>query len=754
MLKDCEWSLDRDYKTGSENEPMQFYLDGLANSNEFSLLLGYFSSSAINLLSVGFATFISKGGKMRMVINHLLSAKDKEAIWRVEDNPGDIKVFDLEDIVSLEKVLDEYDIHFFECLAYLISQNRIQIKVIRPKNGKGIAHYKSGVFSDGQDSVGYKASCNFTYYGLSENIEELEAFLSWENGRSNKLIRRQLSIIDNYFTEKDEDVEYLSASEIEVVLKDKFGKKDLNELLVQEELLLKKKQSLISNPKLKGTISKLYSEIEEIRKSPKFPHSKGPREYQIHAYQNWVANGHKGIFAMATGTGKTVTSLNCVLNEYRNLGYYKIIILVPTIALANQWADELVNGFNFQNCVLCSGQNLKWKEELKDIGKNVLFQRKIDYAIITSYATFKGIKFQTILNDLFKNDFEKIILIADEAHTIGSLGFLKVMPNLIEKRIGLTATPERQFDELGNKTICSFFNSKIESYTFEYNMKRAIEDKILTKYYYYPHLVNLEQEEQDEYIKITKELTKFIDSETGFYKENEYVNNLLIKRKNVIHKASQKVNTLVNIVKEIGIENFKDVFIYVPEGIETDYSNYEESIGESDIHNQNLIDVYLKTLYLNFGIKIAKFTGETNNREQILKLFKSNKLDALVAMKCLDEGIDIPQAKFAIFCSSTGNPRQYIQRRGRVLRTYPGKEYAFIYDLIVKPVIDHTNNDNKIKKIEKNIFLTELKRLVNFSVLSENKDSCLKQLESLCYGMEIDIYKLANDELKNYENSK
>ena len=210
MLKDCDWSLDRDYKTGSENEPLQFYLDGLANSNEFSLLLGYFSSSAINLLSVGFATFISKGGNMKMVINHLLSAKDKEAISRVEDNPNEIRIFDLTDIVSLGRVLDEYDTHFFECLAYLISEKRIKIKVIKPKNGKGIAHYKSGVFSDGQDTVGYQASCNFTYYGLAENIEQLEAFLSWENGRSNKLIRKQLKLIDDYFAEKDDDVAYAS----------------------------------------------------------------------------------------------------------------------------------------------------------------------------------------------------------------------------------------------------------------------------------------------------------------------------------------------------------------------------------------------------------------------------------------------------------------------------------------------------------------------------------------------------------------
>ena len=330
MLKDCDWSLDRDYKTGSENEPLQFYLDGLANSSEFSLLLGYFSSSAINFLSVGFATFISKGGNMRMVINHLLSSKDKEAI--VKANEEDInKVFDLTDIVSLERVLDEYGTHFFECLTYLISEKRIEIKIIKPKYGRGIAHYKSGVFSDGKDSVGYKASCNFTLYGLSENLEELEAFLSWENGRSNKLIKNQLKTIDNYFAEKNEDVEYVPVNEIEVVLKDRFGGKDIKELLVQEEKLIKNKKSLMTNPKLKKTIAGLLNNIKTIKNTPRFPYSEGPREYQNEAYQNWVRNNYSGVFAMATGTGKTITALNCVLNEFQNTKLYKVGTRIITL---------------------------------------------------------------------------------------------------------------------------------------------------------------------------------------------------------------------------------------------------------------------------------------------------------------------------------------------------------------------------------------------------------------------------------------
>src|SRR5690554_7235090 len=171
--------------------------------------------------------------------------------------------------------------------------------------------------------------------------------------------------MDNYFEEKDEDVDYLPVDEIEVVLKDRFGKKDINELLVQEEQLLKKKASLVSNPRLKTTINKLFKDIEAIRRAPKFPYVEGPRDYQTKAYENWVANGYKGMFAMATGTGKTLTSLNCVLQEYILNKFYKFLVLVPTTALAKQWVEEAADKFNYQNIVLCCSENPNWKKELR-----------------------------------------------------------------------------------------------------------------------------------------------------------------------------------------------------------------------------------------------------------------------------------------------------------------------------------------------------------------------------------------------------
>lgn len=735
MLKDCDWSLDRDYKTGSENEPLQFYLDGLANSTQFNLLLGYFSSSAINLLSVGFASFISKGGEMKMVINHLLSAKDKEAINKVEDNPGEIKVFDLTDIVSLGKVLDEYDTHFFECLAYLISEKRIEIKIIKPKNGKGIAHYKSGVFSDGQDAVGYKASCNFTYYGLSENIEELEAFLSWENGRSNKLINRQLKLIDDYFNEKDEDVEYIPVNEIEVVLKDRFGKKDINELLVQEEQLVKKKQSLISNPKLKLTISKLFAEIEAIRKTPKFPYPQGPREYQIDAYKSWVANNYKGMFAMATGTGKTITALNCLLQEYTKTDSYYAIILVPSKALLEQWIKEVAL-FNFNNIMVFGGGHSGLKT-LPNFASNFKAGLKQNVIIISTYASFSSANFQKSFVKI-QNEFT---LIADEAHNMGANQLKKVMAKLtIPRRIGLSATPNRNYDPEGTDAICEFFDDS-PPFCYSFGMKRAMKEGRLTDYYYYPKIVHLDEDEKTEYVELSNMLLKFFDFKLGKFKDYPIVKTLLLKRKTIIHQARSKIPAYKEILKELDRnDKLKFVFTYVPVG-----SSKEEEYDD-DIANK-FVYQYLKAAQeVKPELKASTYTSETEDRESKIKGFSEGKVDMLLAMKMLDEGVDIPRTEIGIFASSTGNPREYIQRRGRLLRNHDDKKFAYIYDMIVAPIASHENEN--LFRIEKNMVRNELIRVAYFASLSMNFYDSKYILQDICDRYELDLDLIIN-ELEN-----
>jgi len=729
MLKDCDWSIDRDYKTGTENEPLQFYLDGLASSSEFHLLLGYFSSAAINLLSVGFATFISKGGKMRMVINHLLSEKDKEAFEKGQSSDNLNKVFDLSDVVSLGKVLDEYDTHFFECLAYLIAKKRIEIKVIKPKHNRGIAHYKSGVFSDGENSVGYKASCNFTLFGLSENLEELEAFLGWEDERSNKLIKKQLKVINDYFSEQDEDVEYLSANEIEVAIKDKFGNKNIDELIVHEEQLFEKKRSLIKNHKLKQTIVKLYDDIDKNSRNPKFPYSEGPREYQKIAFNNWKNNNQQGLFAMATGTGKTITSLNCLLEIYKKTGYYKALILVPTITLVNQWENECKK-FNFTNIVkVCSKS--RWKNDFSAIltRERLSATEQVSYIVISTYASFARENIFSELNQLPA----KTLLIADECHNMGSGALLKFLPQVnCKRRIGLSATPERQFDEEGNKKLFSFFNSENE-YTYEYSMEEAINKGVLCRYYYYPHIVTLTGSEMKDYMELSLKISKFYKSESDSFSKNSILTALLLARKRIIHKASNKIFVFTDILKKQYKKkcNLKYTLVYVPEGndpneyFETDYFSENDEI-ENDNVAVHLIDAFTEAVKdIDKRTTIKQFISGTNDKENVLEQFANGEIDVLTSMKCLDEGVDVPRSELAIFCASTGNPRQFVQRRGRILRKHPDKQFAYIHDLVVVPEI---NPNSESYRMERSMLKKELERVNNFALLSENSSYTINTL--------------------------
>ena len=719
---------------------MQFYLEGLSNSSEFQLLLGYFSSAAINLLSVGFATFISKGGKMRMVINHLLSEKDKEAIQKAENIEATNKVFDLTDIVSLGRILDDYDTHFFECLAYLIAEKRIEIKVIKPKTGKGIAHYKSGVFSDGENFVGYKASCNFTLFGLSENLEELESFLSWENGRSNKLIKKQLKVIDDYFTEKDNDVEYLSVNEIEVVIRDKFGKKDINELIVQEEELIKKKMSLTKNKKLKETILKLYENIEIERKNPKFPYKEGPREYQKKAFESWKNNKQKGLFAMATGTGKTITSLNCLLEIHKHLGYYKAMILVPTITLVDQWEVECKK-FNFDNIIKVCSKTRNWKSSVANLRMLEMSNTddKLSYIIIATYASFVR---SNIFPELSKFPKQKLLFIADEAHNMGSgqmINRLNEIPYL--RRIGLSATPSRQYDDSGNQKLKHFFGCT-DKFTFEYSMAEAIENGALCRYYYYPHVVSLTEAEMEQYVDISTKIVKILGFKDA--ESQEILKRLLLKRKRIIHKAENKKAVFEEIIQNRMQEkgSLKYTLVYVPEGNKPDDNEADifdkTDIIESDEDSLHLIDEYTRIVRdIDAHIVVRQFTSVSTDREPMLKEFADGKIDVLTSMKCLDEGVDVPRSELAIFCASTGNPRQFIQRRGRVLRTHKDKHVAVIHDLVVVP--DNCFNDASFE-LERNLVAGELRRVRDFAMLSENLFDTDRELHDVLNHYNLSIF--------------
>ena len=436
---------------------------------------------------------------------------------------------------------------------------------------------------------------------------------------------------------------------------------------------------------------------------------------------------------MATGTGKTLTSLNCLLEIYKRLGYYKAVILVPTLTLVDQWVDECKK-FNFSNIYKVCSKNTNWRNEIEMLQMKEDFNPSgapLSFIIISTYASFARENVFMTLNKFSK----KTLLIADEAHNMGAGRILDRLEGIkFQRRIGLSATPNRQFDEVGNRRLNEFFGIT-EQYTFEYSMKEAIDNGFLCRYYYYPHLVHLTDAEMSEYMDISKKLAKMFNYDSNtFPGGDEILMALLLKRKRIIHKAANKEAIFKNILEERYKEkgNLKYTLVYVPEGNkpdeQADVFDKKEFIEPDDMA-EHIIDRYTQIVSeVSPTTTVKKFTSDSKERNKMLADFASGELEVLTSMKCLDEGVDVPRSEMAIFCASTGNPRQFIQRRGRILRTHKDKYHAVIHDLVVAPLVSSASDSFTM---EQRLLANELKRVRDFASLSENADFALTELEDI-----------------------
>lgn len=753
MLKDIELPSHRQFISNKEWEPLYFFSECLANSKTFDLSLGFFSSSAIRTLACSFASFIYHGGKMRLIINNILSEDDKNTIIRGEN--GDIhRSFDLSNILQLRNVLSSQDEQFFDCLAWLIANERIEIVVVEPLDGNGIAHTKSGVFFDGESHISFNGSCNFTKTALLDNIESIDAYCDWDG---DVMVAKTKNIIKDFndkFHKDDNSVKYIDPKDIICSVQKYFRTKPMSELLAQEQVLIERelKNAAFIGEKLRPNIRKALDkakkqielEIEEeerTRNLPKFPYP-SPKDYQLEALSEWKKNDQQGLFAMATGTGKTITSLNCLLEIYKKLHYYKAVILVPTITLVNQWEVEC-RKFNFNNIIKVFSKNHSWKTDIDTIIIRESIESKenpISYVVISTYASFAK---ETVFN-LVNSLSPRTLLIADECHNMGS-GKIRTKLNRVKfkRRIGLSATPDRQYDEVGNQLLLHFFHAEAK-YTFEYTMAQAIQKGALCRYKYYPHIVRLTEDEMSRYYAISKQIAKYCaGGELDL--DNDFLTELLLKRKRIIHKAANKIPAFEQIVqKEYESRGeLKYTLVYVPEGIivdekpssDIDYFGTKDYMDD-DEDSDRLIDIYTSVIKdLGETVTVKKFTSNSTGRDKTLQDFADGKIGVLTSMKCLDEGVDVPRSELAVFCSSTGNPRQFIQRRGRILRTHPQKKMAFIHDLVVIPDIDPSMESYNI---ERNLMRSELSRVRNFALLSENSNYTFDVLEPI-----LDYYNIS-----------
>ena len=432
---------------------------------------------------------------------------------------------------------------------------------------------------------------------------------------------------------------------------------------------------------------------------PRMPSHLKLRSYQQQAVNNWFANRGRGILKMATGTGKTITALAIATQLYQKISLQALIVVCPYRHLVTQWGRECKK-FALQP-ILAFENVHTWQNKLSTTLYNIHSGHLKFISIITTNSTFISDSFQSQL----KYFPEKTLIIGDEAHHLGSPKLEKSLPKNIGLRLGLSATPERYFDDQGTTAILDYFGQILQP---ELTLANAIKQGALAHYIYNPILVELTEKESRNYLKLTSKIgwALLLSEKDNVEIDKEDLKALLIQRSRLIALAKNKLTTLKKLMAN-RLQTTHTLF-YCGDG-------FVETENISDLRQMEAV---VKILGSELGYRVNTYTAETpiKKREKLRKQFESGELQGLVAIHCLDEGVDIPAIKNAVILASSQNPRQFIQRRGRILRPHPNKERATLFDMIVLP----PDMGRSSLQVERNLLRKELKRFLEFADLADN----------------------------------
>lgn len=421
------------------------------------------------------------------------------------------------------------------------------------------------------------------------------------------------------------------------------------------------------------------------------------RQYQRVAVANWFANQGRGTLKMATGSGKTITALAIATELYNKINLQVLLVICPYCHLVNQWARESEK-FGLKP-ILAFEEARSWQNKLAAGLYEVRSGERAFLTIITTNATLMG----DSLRSQLRYFPEKTLIIGDEVHNLGAPRLEQSLPRNIGLRLALSATPERHFDEQGTEAILDYFGPVLQP---ELTLADAIRQKALVHYLYYPILVELTEAETRKYSYLTKKIGWALWGDEKV-EENDALTTLLMQRARLIGAAANKLIAL----RELMIHRLdtSHTLFYCGDGaIEA---------GARRNNNRQLTET-AKLLGSELGYRVNTYTAATPlaERERLRQQFESGELQGLVAIRCLDEGVDIPAIRNAVILASSSNPRQFIQRRGRILRPHPGKERATLFDMIVLP----PDLGRETLEVERNLLRKELRRFLEFADLADN----------------------------------
>ena len=721
-----ELNLKNEYRTSNDSVSEDFYKPILRLAETYDRAVGFFSSSGLANIATGLLPFIKNGGNIRLVASPVLSSEDIMAIEEGYRKREDVIV------EAITRELENPDNYKYSrrlnLLANLIADNRLDIKIALTKsnNKYGIYHEKMGIFSDVRgNNIAFSGSMNESVTAMESNYEAIDVFCSWRNQDEKERIEQKKAVFEAIWNGTENGVSTYEFPEIKEEICRKYIRRNESYNDISEEDI---DSEVVEDSFLESTTD-IYG--------ARLPKGFELHDYQKEAIDTWEKNGYQGIFDMATGTGKTFTGLGAVARLSEALDdKLAVFICCPYQHLVEQWVEDIIK-FNIDPIIGYGDSKQKdWRERLKNAVRDqkLHVKKREFFCFVTTNATFSKEYVQEQIHKIKGN----ALLLVDEAHNFGADNLRRLMSDKFNYRLALSATLDRHGDPEGTQALYDYFGEKC----IEYDLERAIEERKLTPYKYYPLIVSLSDTEREIHEDLSRQIAKcLIKGKNGKVKLSERGKKLALKRARVVAGAIAKVSALEDCIQPYKDDNYILV-----------YCGATRILEAEDIRQ---IDMVTDLLGNQMHMKVSQFTSreDVEERDTLKKEFSQGQnLQALIAIKCLDEGVNIPKIKVAFILASTTNPKEYIQRRGRVLRLAEGKEFAEIYDFITlpRPLDEVPMLTEEQMKRELGLVKNELCRAEEFARIAMNKVSAVSVLDEIKEAYNIPDYALNFEEDYSY----
>lgn len=707
MLKDL--SYKGVYKSDLDNILEDFYFPTLSVANRYDRAVGFFSASTISYAAQALSVFVKHGGQIRLILGAFSDEADLEAVKQGYKEKDISEKIGNELLSMISNISDELFQNRFDTLSWLVAHGRLDVKIALRE--RGMYHDKVGIITDeAGDRVVFAGSANESTYALlpTHNYESINVFRTW--------IPEQAEFYDPHI----ESFERLwrNESQSTAVI-------DIPTAVKEKLISTARALDYTPDPEIEAAIAarilgKTGSAHSTTSGKPREPATINGqpfkmRDHQIAALEAWRAKGDfQGTFDLATGAGKTITAIHAIVRLSEAIDGLACVIAAPYQNLADQWVDILAT-FNIYP-VKCYVSRAQWEEKLRNMVHELTMGSRKFGAIVVVNRTLKSPEFQ---DNLSKIKGSHLLWIGDECHHHTSKAYEGFLPEHARYRIGLSATPQHYLDEERNERLNAFYGDIVYSYT----LKQAIQDKVLTPYVYYPHLVEFTESEAEDFVELSEQIGRIMARQNGKASDmTPQLTGLLMRRARLVGSAANKLPALQAVLA--GKRPTQHTLFYCGDGsVETD----EGETGSEESINQSKRQVEAVSAMLHeMSWDVSRFTSRESrkDRDNILENFRLGIIDAMVAIRCLDEGIDVPACSTAYILASSRDPRQFVQRRGRILRRSPGKEQALIHDFIVVLPEGYESSSEYAKRLIK----SELGRVAEFSSLSENRSEAYDAL--------------------------